>query len=144
MNEDRARDRINDQMTHSSQAYWDLPEKTLSEESELIRMPLKGNIDPVAQEKRQVCGQDMAGSELIEKATVEMTYDEIAGAYSEEEDPPSVFGSTKRSQSDYKSRITVTHASDSGAYSHMHWETRMRWLDVAVLDASVLHPGDTL
>ena len=102
-------------MTHSSQAYWDLPEKTLSEESELIRMPLKGNIDPVAQEKCQldseVCGQDtdMAGSELIEKATVEMTYDEIAGAYSEEEDPPSVFGSTKRSQSDYKSRITVTH-----------------------------------
>jgi hypothetical protein len=84
VNEDLATERINDRMTYSSQSYSDLQEKTLPE---LIRMPLKKNIDPIGQGQ-----QELAGSQLVDKAAVELTFDEIARAYSEEEDPRSVFG----------------------------------------------------
>jgi hypothetical protein len=62
----------------------------------------------------------------------------LQGAYSEEEDPRSVFRPTKRCQSDYKARVYVTHEG----FSHMPWTIRMHWRSVAVLD--VLHQGDTL
>jgi hypothetical protein len=101
-NENRARERIDAQQTEFSQAYWDLPEKTYPE---LIRVPLKESIDLIVQGQRQ----EMAGLMPVKKSYVELLFDDIAGAYSEEEDPRSLFGPTKRSQSDYKSRVYVTH-----------------------------------
>jgi hypothetical protein len=72
----------------------------------------------------------LAGSLLDKKANVEVTFDEIAGAYSEEEDPRSTFGPTKRGQSDYKARVYMAH----DAFSHMHWVNKVQWCDVAILD----------
>jgi hypothetical protein len=75
--------------------------------------------------------------QLAKKAIVELTFDEIAGVYSEEEDPRAVFGSLMGSQSNVKARIYVTQ----DGYDHMHWETRMRWLYVATVIE--LRQGDT-
>jgi hypothetical protein len=79
-NENRARERIKAQRTDFSQAYWDLPEKTLSV---LIRMPLNEDINLIVKGQRQ----ELAGPLLDKKDHVELTFDEIAGAYPEEEDP---------------------------------------------------------
>jgi hypothetical protein len=57
----------------------------------------------------------------VKKAKVELTFDEIAGAYSEEEDPRAVFGPSNGSHSEGKARIYMT----LNGYYHMHWETRM-------------------
>jgi hypothetical protein len=76
----------------------------------------------------------------VNKLAVQLTFDEIAGAYFEEEDPRSGFGPVRWIKSDYKTRVIVTQALD--AFSHMPWDERMRWCDVADLD--VLYQGDTL
>jgi hypothetical protein len=135
VNEDRARERTTFRTTyrmkHILQAYWDLPEMTLQQ---AVRMPMKGRTNQRDQEKRQ----ELAGPQLMNKASVEVTFDEIAGAYSEEEDPRSVFGPTKHGQSDHKARVYVTHEG----FSDMPWPIRMHWCNVAILD--ILHQGDTL
>ena len=81
---------------------------------EAIRMQGNGPTKPRIQE--------LAGSQNVNKASVELTFDEIAGAYSEEGDPRSVFGPTKHDQSDYRARVYVTHE----AFSHMPWPIRMK------------------
>jgi hypothetical protein len=55
-------------------------------------VPLKENIDPMVQGQ---C-QEMAGSPPVKEDNVELTFDEIAGAYSEEEVSRAVFGPCQR------------------------------------------------
>jgi hypothetical protein len=97
---------------------------------EAIRMQWNGPTNPRIQE--------LAVSQNVNKAPVELTFDEIAGAYSEEEDPRSVFRPMKHDQSDYRARVYVTHE----AFSHMQWPIRMNWRTVATMD--ILHQGDKL
>jgi hypothetical protein len=58
---------------------------------ELVRTSVEGYVDLVDQGQRQ----ELAGSQFVNKLavrTVELTFDEIAGAYCKEEDPRSVCG----------------------------------------------------
>jgi hypothetical protein len=63
---------------------------------EAVSMLMKELTNPRDQEKRQ----ELARPQLVNKASVKLTFDRIAGAYSEEEDLRSVFGPTKRGQSE--------------------------------------------
>jgi hypothetical protein len=75
VNEDQAREHTTYGMKHISQAYWDLPEMTLQE---AVSMLMKELTNPRDQEKRQ----ELARPQLVNKASVELTFDGIAGAYS--------------------------------------------------------------
>jgi hypothetical protein len=132
-NENQAKEGIDARWTYGLKCYWALPEKKYPE---LIRVPLTERFDPKDQGQRR----KMAGPSSIEKHDIEMTFDEIAGSYSGEDDPRVVFGPSKGSVPDGTVRLRIFVTRDG--YDRMHWDTRMRWRDLVSI--TVLQPGDKL
>jgi hypothetical protein len=131
-NEGCEKEQIDAILIKGLQSYRELLEK---KNQELIRVQVRERFNLETQ--RQL--QKRQGPTSAKKLNIKLTFDEIAGIILQGGELKDIFWTVSRQYASITDRMPRIFVTQDG-YNHMHWTTRMQWLDIV----SVTKQGNVL